>query len=77
MEGMMYELKPCPFCGGEAKINSKTVEGTAFMWVSCMKCDATSRIFEVRGANRRISKGEPIFQKIVAPWNRRAEAEVE
>ena len=62
----MAELKPCPFCGGEAKY--KTLPGRKFpfrkldqfSYVRCELCNATSRVaYTVEDA--RIA------------WNRRAE----
>lgn len=39
---MNIELKPCPFCGGEAKLrespNSRSEEGMSFYEVRCKKC---------------------------------------
>lgn len=43
----MAELKPCPFCGGEAKFFCKTstVRGVTRGWefgIFCSKCDVTT-----------------------------------
>lgn len=39
---MNIELKPCPFCGGEAELrdspNSRSEEGMSFYEVRCKKC---------------------------------------
>mgnify|MGYP003303110148 CR=1 FL=1 len=40
----MSELKPCPFCGGEAKwYYHGTTEGG---FVLCTKCEASTNIFD-------------------------------
>lgn len=46
----MSELKPCPFCGGEAEL---TITGTpqfgAFIIVKCMSCGSKSKGSYFRG----------------------------
>ncbi len=39
----MSELKPCPFCGGEASIENDGL----YRWVECLnsKCEASARVF--------------------------------
>ena len=32
------ELKPCPFCGGEARPESYLADGTRYFYVQCSKC---------------------------------------
>ena len=32
---MRDELKPCPFCGGEAELCTKVDDGIAEYWVRC------------------------------------------
>ena len=40
---MNEELKPCPFCGGEAVFQHyHTVDKAEFWYVQCPKCGATS-----------------------------------
>lgn len=55
----MMELKPCPFCGGEADMG-KVIDGLYI--VNCTKCfasSATSKSKElvVRHWNRRVTDG--------------------
>ena len=56
----MAELKPCPFCGGEAIL--ETLEGNSpeAYYVYCPKCNFESGLYS-----------EPDF--IVEKWNRRAD----
>lgn len=39
----MAELKPCPFCGGEAMF-----EGTDGTWIVCMECGAETAYLDTR-----------------------------
>lgn len=43
----MPELKPCPFCGGEAKISKDAYFGDVYCWVECRVCKSrTSNIHQ-------------------------------
>lgn len=46
----MAELKPCPFCGGEAKLHSSF----EFSYVSCRKCGIQTpvRLSDVEACNK-------------------------
>lgn len=65
----MAELKPCPFCGGEAKLAIKSMgHGAAGAYAYCTDCSSTSYAFCVRAdwcAN----------DEAIKAWNRRAESE--
>ena len=57
----MDELKPCPFCGGEARLEPelKSVEDYSdFHWVTCRECYA-------------MSLGTYGEDKAIEAWNRR------
>ena len=56
----MSELKRCPFCGGEAKID-KTIANTVS--VECTVCHASSRMI-------LCTEGD-IEQKAIEAWNTR------
>lgn len=58
----MAELKPCPFCGGEAKV---TV-GNFWAWVKCTECQTATKPFEIENGNK-----EKAMQEAVELWNRR------
>jgi hypothetical protein len=63
----MSELKPCPFCGGEAKLATKAMgHGALGAFVYCEDCCCESKSFPVRAdwcANEMAANA----------WNRRAE----
>lgn len=79
----MAELKPCPFCGGEAKFFSKcyTSRGVVRGWnfgICCTKCDialpSTDYILEINlEGNGEIIVKIDEREKATAAWNRRAD----
>ena len=58
----MSELKPCPFCGGEAKVSRDVTCGYETFWVHCLECHSQ--------ANYGHTEAEAI-----AVWNTRAAME--
>lgn len=56
----MADLKPCPFCGGEAGTSSERFERTLLAWVYCTGCGAA-------GGYRHTGA------EAVEAWNTRAE----
>lgn len=57
---MSDELKPCPFCGGEAHIDGtswRPTDGAEVAWVTCKRCDAYGPTLPLKEA--------------IAAWNRR------
>ena len=63
------ELKPCPFCGGEATIRTtttKTYPNHVQAWCYCKKCSSSSKSFADYDDD-----GTCVFKAIEA-WNRRA-----
>lgn len=55
----MSELKPCPFCGGEAKLeNLSLVTDRAFWVVHCSKCRVSTPC-------------ESKKERVLKIWNRR------
>lgn len=57
----MVELKPCPFCGGEAKLehNYMTDYGDSY-WVSCCSCNVST-------------DSDWAQESVIATWNKRTE----
>lgn len=64
MKKMMKELKPCPFCGGEAKVYSVNLFKHE-IYVKCETCK--SRTLTYKGGDF----GDTAYLAIQA-WNRRA-----
>ena len=68
------ELKPCPFCGGEAEYKRTTIK-TGGAWcdavnVRCTVCDA--RTGRVLYDARKHPNGEE-YEEVKEAWNRRVE----
>ena len=63
---MQVELKPCPFCGGEATYHTDNgPTGEVYGWVGCNECDAMSCHIDVR--SMQSEETHPIDA-----WNTRA-----
>ena len=64
----MTKLKPCPFCGGEAKLKHTdiTSEYREASYVICTVCYARGRIVSA-------SCGYCADDHVIEEWNRRAE----
>ena len=57
----MAELKPCPFCGGEANIRNE--DGS--VWIECKSCFCGTAF--ASGA----SPTEKLIEVVTHDWNRR------
>lgn len=60
----MAELKPCPFCGGEAILRK---DGNRNVWVECKSCFCGTAY--AGGA----SPMETLENVVIHDWNRRVE----
>ena len=70
----MIELKPCPFCGGDADFRIRNWHGTPQMKVVCMKCSIESP-HGARSSDRFKDNEEYIkaAEEAAKRWNTRAE----
>lgn len=69
------ELKPCPFCGGEAKIKATTKEITGFIiWCECSKCHAKTSGYcpDINKEDSSLDSIEECKEYAVEKWNNRA-----
>lgn len=62
----MTELKPCPFCGGEARQHAAFACGASDMVGVYVECDGC-------GACSKTAWGEGAQERSAAAWNSRAE----
>ena len=67
----MMELKPCPFCGGEAALYVMPEGGIC---VKCWNCGARSKI---RVDDDSFSKPTNATKSVIKAWNRRADNAVD
>ena len=75
----MSELKPCPFCGGEAKLEKSTRafvggKSTKCSLVHCSKCNARTAKFDITDYGRSSHSLAARLDAIEA-WNRRVHDE--
>ena len=74
------ELKPCPFCGGEAVIKDTKFWMSDAVYVHCAECGASvqkklaNHTFYKDGKEMFMTK-EQAVQRVVNAWNRRANDE--
>ena len=58
----MAELKPCPFCGGEAEIYDGIIFGSRQYEPRCVKCECAIGLYDTEEQaavawNRRVDNG--------------------
>jgi len=74
----MAELKPCPFCGGEAEMHFQSVYTDSAVCVVCAECKARTRLvlFDCkyifyRGEQNVFVTQEEAEDDVTELWNRR------
>lgn len=69
---MIKDLKPCPFCGGKAKVKTQYSEKKDrwFSFVQCLDCFARSK---TATAWRDPTDNLSLMDRATANWNMRAE----
>ena len=68
-------LKPCPFCGGEAKLERIQHDKRDNMFIQCKNCGCATRIFscDINLIPRRVKLDDKRISPVVEAWNRRAD----
>lgn len=70
----MEKLKPCPFCGGEAKaiITKTAIGGQLSCLISCANCSFVEQGEHLDSFQCSIDEMEDLINRTVEKWNRRA-----
>ena len=71
---MSEELKPCPFCGGEAVIKAVNRNYGLTIWCQCIKCYARTEGYcpDTNNEDATIDNIENCKNRALEQWNRRA-----
>lgn len=70
----MAELKPCPFCGGEALVWTQNGKYDYFAYIRCDTCSARSKTVVTKlEIDEEGFWDSTAYIRLVAAWNRRAE----
>lgn len=62
------ELKPCPFCGGEASLSEGRKNSMPHAYVECLECGASSDISEKPVLKYNTDSVDEVIEK----WNKRS-----
>lgn len=66
----MSELKRCPFCGGEAKINDTRAGGSVQACMIMIKCKSCKVKMD---GSAPLIEGDKFHIEMINNWNRRAD----
>lgn len=74
---MDEELKPCPFCGGKAKVKATKKEHIGFtIWCACESCECGARTVgfcpDTNREDDTLENIERCKKRAIKAWNRRA-----
>lgn len=78
---MDIKLKPCPFCGGEAKVGDYMLYASSGKHIKCTRCSARSGFYLIDSPKVDFTKKldestryteEQAIEKAAEDWNRRA-----
>ena len=74
---MSEELKPCPFCGGEAVIKAVNRNYGLTIWCQYLKCDARTEGYcpDTNNEDATIDNIENCKNRALEQWNRRVNDE--
>lgn len=69
-----FELKPCPFCGGEAVAYTQGGRYGLFAWLECDFCGAkTKTVTSELSANNPEFQESSVMRRLSIAWNRRCD----
>lgn len=75
---MSEELKPCPFCGGEAKIKAVNQKSYGLtIWCQCKKCGVKTEEYcpITNNEDTTLDSIEKCKNTVLEQWNRRVNDE--
>ena len=69
---LIDQIKPCPFCGGDALVERRYSERKrrSFVFVKCVVCDAQSKT-AISGEGEYSNMPDPACEYVVRTWNMR------
>ena len=70
-----YNVRECPFCGGDAELVKSGREGSAYVLVECGECKARGKGFYVGSEldGRRDAEKSKMAESAVKAWNKRVQ----
>ena len=69
-----YELRPCPFCGGEAELVKSGPDNSSYVVAQCTDCKARGKGFYVGSElNGRRAENSAWAEDAVKAWNKRVQ----